>query len=236
MYPQLCPGASHSFFYSGERNREKIDFLDLTIHKNKDNRLEYTIFHKPQSRNTLLPPDSNHPVYAEHTGKANDYAHQVSWQAGMLKVSLNRPITRARETERQRLLTGTDRNQDKTLVFPPHRVQPKSIILKQCNTSSKVIKIEEKSQHYPLTCFPPPCAQSSRLRHAQHAATQEAWHFGSRARPMAITSVATVYNVTARAIPSLKKIVAPQIAYTCWNVSAGLLILVKLNKHSNFAS
>ncbi|CAB1342115.1 unnamed protein product, partial [Coregonus sp. 'balchen'] len=154
--------------FTAERSREKIDFLDLTIHKNKENKLESTNFRKPQSRNTLLCAYSNHPVHLKQNilvGQflrlRSNYSPNIDFerkarflQSGYDKGVIEQAYTRARETERQSLLTGTNRNQDKMRPqYSPCTGRVKSIVLKHWNILKSDQNLREFTALPPCFCF-----------------------------------------------------------------------------------
>jgi hypothetical protein len=144
-----------------------------------------------------------------------------SRHAGMIRMSLNRPIPVLERRLNISLLAGTNRNRDS-----PCAGRVKSIVLKHWNILKSDPNLWEFTTLPPCLCFQT-CAESSRFQYPQNAATQEVTH-GSQACPMVITSVATVYIVTIRPIQTFFKtrentkckaslIVAPQMSYTWTN-------------------
>lgn len=150
--------------FTAERSWEKIDFLDLKVNKNKENKLESTIFCKPQSRNTFLRADRNHPVHLKRNISVGQFLRlrrncsstklmicaPGSCNVGMIIVPLNRAIP-VLETERRSLLNGTNRNQDKT---PPRLCFFRGVRSRQIHCiETKVIQVYQCSQHCPLIGF-----------------------------------------------------------------------------------
>lgn len=139
--------------FTAEYDLNKVNFLDLTIHKGVDN-LCTTIYRKPLSRNTLLRAESNHPKHlvknipvgqflrlrrncstdSEFQSKAVDMKERFL-SRGYSEYNVSRAFTKASRTDRSSLLVKkqpavSPQRLCFSTEFSPRTGEVKNVILK----------------------------------------------------------------------------------------------------------
>ena len=185
--------------FTMEHDTNKIDFLDLTIFKGEDGKLETTIYRKPLSRNTLLKADSNHskrlisniPIgqflrlrrncssTLDFSKKAADLTKRFT-ERGYAKADLDSAYNRALNTDREALLKKKPKKPPSNRLcfsteYTPAAGMIRNIITKHWHVLQSDPTMSNICSDPPLFCFRRSRSLRDRLVHSDLTPPSPSW-------------------------------------------------------------